>query len=71
MRTLKHLMNDYLSISKQLAYYVGARNASQVAKYTKDQRVAAVKLTQALIAYQGITVEELEQAKEWAANDAT
>lgn len=61
MRTIESLIQDYLSISKQLAYYVSKKNAAQVAKYEHDQKDAALKIVTCLMGYHGFSVEDVER----------
>jgi len=53
------LWRDYESISSQVAYHLEKKNTSQYAMYVTRQRVAAIKIITALIAYFGVTEDEL------------
>lgn len=60
MNLLETLMNDYIAISKQLAYYVSRKLPGQIDKYERDQRRAALKLIVAVATFHGITTDEFE-----------
>ena len=60
MNLLETLMNDYIAISKQLAYYVSRKLPGQIDKYERDQRRAALKLIVAVATFHGITADEFE-----------
>lgn len=62
MKLIKSIIDNYLSISEQLFFYVSKHDASQVLKYSTDQYAEALKLVTALCTYHGITAEEVTGA---------
>lgn len=60
MALIQTLIRDYLSISNQLAYYVGKKNISQIDKYERDLHERVIKLVVALCNFHGLTADEIE-----------
>ena len=69
MKTIEMLMSEYVSISKQLAYYVGAKNVSHIAIYSVKQQEAAMRLILALSQYHGFNSDDIELAMDKAMSD--
>lgn len=64
MKLIGTLIEHYLSLSNQLAYYIGKKNIVQVDKFEREQRVTALKLILAIAKFHAFSSDEIEDEME-------